>query len=94
MGVSHGRSTHRFRRLSRDLRARHEPCCLCGQPIDYTLPPNDRWAYTVAHGYSVATHPHLAEDPANIRGAAHRVCNSAAGIDNDPLPLGSLSIDW
>jgi hypothetical protein len=80
--------------MAADLRARREPCCLCGQPIDYTLPRNDRWSFTVAHGYSVKTHPALARDPDNIRGAAHRACNSSAGISNEPLGLGGLSADW
>lgn len=91
---THGRSTRRFKRMAQEVRARRLPCCYCGQAIDYSLPPNDRGAFTVAHRLAVATHPQLAEDPANIRGAAHRACNSAAGISNEPVSLGMVSSDW
>lgn len=74
-----GRSTRRFRRIRDNLRARRLPCCLCGLPIDYTLPANHSRAFTTAHDLSVAARPDLAEEPSNIRGAAHRDCNSAEG---------------
>lgn len=86
-----GRSTRRFKRMAAELRARREPCCYCGQPIDYQLHHNHAGAFTVAHKQSVRDHPELGEDPDNIRGAAHRGCNSSAGADNDPLELGATS---
>ena len=66
-------------------------CTYCGQPIDYELHHNHPAAFTVAHWKSVRDYPELAEDWTNIRGAAHRVCNSTAGADNEPLGLGVTS---
>lgn len=88
-----GRSTRRWKKLAATQRAKHEACCYCHQPIDYTLPSRHRWSFTVAHWLPVATHPHLAEDPTNIRGSAHRACNSEAGTSvqvDEPGP----SYDW
>lgn len=95
MADTRGRSTRRFKRMAAELRARREPCCLCGQPIDYELQHNHAGAFTVAHWKSVRDHPQLAEDPDNIRGAAHRGCNSSAGTDSEPLGLGVTSgAEW
>lgn len=79
--------------MAADLRAKRQACCYCGQAIDYTLYHNHAGAFTVAHWKSVRDYPELAEDPANLRGAAHRGCNSSAGADDEPLALGSTSFD-
>jgi 5-methylcytosine-specific restriction endonuclease McrA len=42
--------------------------------------------------YPKSTHPHLAEDPANLA-PAHRRCNLSAG-NRDIRPLGVTSRDW
>lgn len=93
-----GRSTRRFKALSlrtkRDWKAKNLPCCECHTPIDWTLDHNDRMAPTTAHHRSVATHPELAEDPANIKGIAHRVCNSKAGTGEGLGDRGTTSHDW
>lgn len=88
-----GRSTRRFKKLAANQRAKREGCCYCLQPIDYTLPHNHSLAFTVAHWLPVSTHPHLAEDPTNIRGSAHRGCNSTAGASVDQ-PEPTASFDW
>jgi len=88
-----GRSTRRWRKLAATQRAKREACCYCQQPIDYTLPYNHRFAFTVAHWLPVATHPHLAETASNIRGAAHRGCNSEAGTSIDVVEP-EASVDW
>lgn len=101
MGKSAGRSGRRWRRLVAEVYARHANCCRCGQPIDYSLPylntktgMPDPDAKTVDHyPYPRSTHPHLAEDPANLA-AAHRHCNLEAG-DRKPTPsLGKTSRQW
>lgn len=89
-----GRSTTRWRKLRATIRARHEDCTYCHQPIDYTLPSNHPKSFTVAHRLSVHDHPELAEDIANIRGAAHRDCNSRAGDEDLPETTGGTSYDW
>jgi hypothetical protein len=88
-----GRSTRRWKKLAAGQRAKGQACCYCQQPIDYTLPANHRFAFTVAHWLPVATHPHLAEDPTNIRGSAHRACNSEAGTSVDVVEP-QASADW
>jgi len=77
--------------MAAEVRSRREVCCYCGQPIDYDADHNAPRAFTVAHWLPVATHPHLAEVWSNIRGAAHRGCNSSAGTANEPLGLGLTS---
>ena len=53
-----------------EVRARRAPCCRCGQPIDYTLFYPDANAFTVDHfPFAWSTHPHSAEDPANLAAA-------------------------
>jgi 5-methylcytosine-specific restriction endonuclease McrA len=92
-----GRDTANYRRLSRAHRAdsarRSRPCWLCRQPIDYTLPADDPHSYSTDHVQPVSTHPHLAEDPTNLR-AAHRRCNLGRGNRPPPLDLGTPSRRW
>ncbi len=76
-----------------EVRARLKPCCYCGQPIAYDGDPNAPRSFTVAHWVPVSVAPELAEVWSNIRGAAHRGCNSSAGVDNEPLSLGLVSDD-
>lgn len=95
IGSSRGRTSRNHRRLSANQRAKHLPCHLCGQPIDYTLPWDDQMAYQPDHYYPVSTHPHLAEDPGNYR-SSHARCNKARG--DTPmtaiLGLGITANDW
>lgn len=76
------RARHRVRRLGK-------PCCICGQPIDYTLPASHPMSFTLEHKVSQKMAPELAFDPAN-HDAAHRSCNSKKGTTNGehlrPLP--------
>jgi 5-methylcytosine-specific restriction endonuclease McrA len=61
------------------VRARHQPCHLCGQPIDQTLPRNHRYPLSssvdeltpIAYGGDPL-------DPANLA-ESHRVCNLSRG---------------
>ena len=77
-----------------EVRARRAPCCRCGQPIDYTLFYPDADAFTVDHfPFAWSTHPHSAEDPANLA-AAHAHCNWHAG-NAPPRPgIGHPSEAW
>jgi 5-methylcytosine-specific restriction endonuclease McrA len=93
MGIHAGRTTRRMRRLAADLRARRSPCWLCGQPINYSLPPSDPASFSVDHVEPLSKRPDLAEEPTNLR-AAHSRCNKARG-NRDPKPgLGSTSANW
>lgn len=89
-----GRSGKRWTRLRANVKARRDPCCRCGQPIDYRLAWPDPGSFTVDHyPYPLSTHPHMAEDPANLQ-AAHLVCNQQAHAA-PPLPsLGPPSETW
>ena len=85
-----------WRKIVDSVRRRGGPCCICGQPIDYTLPPSSAQGFTTAHYRSVQHHPELALDPTNIKGPAHRSCNSGEG-DATVHPLdsrGPTSTDW
>lgn len=93
MGAVSSRGTTRAKRLAKDLRARHDGCWLCGEPIDYTLPPGADWSFSVDHIKPWSTHPELREDPANLA-AAHSLCNKRRGNGPAPLGLGLLSRTW
>jgi 5-methylcytosine-specific restriction endonuclease McrA len=88
-----GRSTRNFRRLALNLRSQRLPCSLCGQPIDYTAEPGTPNSFTVDHVKPRSTHPHLAEDPANLRAAHHR-CNTGRGTKTPAPGIGSTSEAW
>ncbi|MFF1820376.1 HNH endonuclease [Kribbella sp. NPDC058245] len=94
MTGSAGRAGRRWLRLAAEVRARRRPCCRCGQRIDYRLEWPDPHSFSVDHyPYPLSTHPHLAEDPANLA-AAHLRCNQAAG-NKAPLPgIGTTSEHW
>lgn len=88
-----GRKGRRWNRLRANLRMQRRPCWLCGQRIDYTAPAGDPNSFSADHMHPLSTHPHLAEDPANLQ-AAHLACNVARGT-REPRPgLGDGSPQW
>lgn len=92
MSVNAGRRGSRWNRLKANQRAKRLPCCLCGQPIDYTLEWPDPGSFSVQHKQDWHRHPELREDPANLD-SAHLGCNSSAGQDGKPT-LGATSETW
>jgi len=91
--ASAGRAGHRWRTLSANLKAQHQPCWLCGQPINYHLTWPNPDSFTVDHVAPRHTHRHLAEDPANLR-AAHLRCNVSRGTRDPKPPIGTTSRNW
>ena len=92
-GKSAGRGGSRWRKLCKDVRARGSNCGECGQTIDYTLKWPDPGAFTVDHILSWHDHPHLREDPANLR-ACHFRCNGTKGKGKSKPGLGNISEEW
>lgn len=93
-GDNAGRSTRRWRRLKQEQRAKRLPCCICRQPIDYTLKHPDPGSFSVQHIKSWHQYPALREDPANLD-SAHLGCNSSLGEDDgDKRALGDTSEPW
>lgn len=89
-----GRSGRRWQRLKAEVRARRDPCCRCGQRIDYTLEHPDTRSFSVDHfPHPLDTHPHLAEEPSNLA-AAHLSCNSSAGKRGVMPSIGATSEPW
>lgn len=77
----------------RDRRNR-APCHICGQPIDYTLPPSSApLAWSPDHVVPVSKAPHLELDLTNIA-ASHRHCNEARGDGTRFNELGRQSRIW
>lgn len=79
--------------IAAELRIRHGPCHLCGQPIDYTLKWPDPMSFTVDHIKPRLTHPHLINDPANCA-PAHGKCNSSKRDRPAVPPIGNNSRTW
>lgn len=89
-----GRSGRRWIRVKAEVRARRGTCCRCGQRIDYTLDYPDPQSFSVDHyPHPLDTHPHLAEDPANLA-PAHLVCNQSAGKRGVKPGIGLVSETW
>lgn len=88
-----GRAGGRWRSLVADQRAKRSPCWICTQPINYSAPSESDDSFSVDHFKPRSTHPHLAEEPTNLR-SAHLRCNKARG-DRDVKPgLGYVSQTW
>lgn len=96
-----GRTGRRWHRLKAEVYARRGPCCRCGQRIDYTLPyldeatgrPDPRSKSVDHFPHPLRTHPHLAEDPANLA-PAHLGCNSSAQDSGAKPHIGAVSEPW
>lgn len=75
---------HRRSELRKRVKARGDPCHLCLQPIDYSLPYMDPDAFVldeitpVAKGATEQERAQLALDPENVA-PAHRHCNQERG---------------
>jgi hypothetical protein len=72
-----GRSGKRYLKLCAKVRARKDPCVLCGQPIDYNAPPRTRWSFSLEHPDSLV-HGGAVLDERNAA-SAHFGCNSRRG---------------
>ena len=65
------------------------PCCICKQPIDYTLKYPDPNSVSVQHVIPRSVRPELTWEPSNWA-PAHLTCNKAEGA-NMTLTLGQAS---
>lgn len=91
---SAGRAGHRWQRLRAEVKAKRGRCCRCHQAIDYTLSWPDVESFSVDHyPHPLSTHPHLAEDPANLA-PAHLRCNISAGTKQPKPALGDVTGMW
>ncbi|WP_043642992.1 hypothetical protein [Nocardioides alkalitolerans] len=101
MGANSGRRGRPWNRLKAEVYARRSTCCRCRQAIDYTRPYRDpltgkvdSLSKSVDHyPHPLETHPHLAEDPANLA-AAHLGCNLSAGMKGATSTLGETTEEW
>lgn len=95
--MAKSRGSRRQKQLAANLRRQCRPCCICRQPIDYTLQWPDPDSFSVEHIRPWSDHPHLREDPSNLD-AAHLRCNSSKGdgAHSNKLTgqLGQPSHDW
>lgn len=93
-GPNAGRKGRRWQRLAANQRMKRLPCCLCHQPIDYTLKWPDPGSFSVEHIKSWHAHPELREDPSNL-GSAHLGCNSAKqDKPAEQVVLNNTSESW
>ena len=87
--------TRRERRNADNLKVqRRQPCMRCGQPIDYTLPPDDPESFMAGHIKAWATHPELRDDPGNLQPEHSRCGKAAQTTEGGTTPLGTVSTDW
>ena len=70
-------------------------CHLCGQPIDYTIPPSSGpYAWEPDHVLPVSKYPEAELDLLNIK-ASHMQCNRARGDDSyHAMDIGMQSRVW
>ena len=95
MGHSRSSKWNTVRRLAwgRDRKNR-PPCHICGQPIDYSIPPSSSpLAWEPDHVVPFSIAPELELDLNNIK-ASHRQCNRARGKDGRINELGMRSRVW
>lgn len=71
-------NTRERRRVSDHVRARRRPCCICGQPIDYSLRWPNPQSFSVQHVISRKIRPELTFDVTNCD-ASHLDCNQSLG---------------
>ena len=73
MGNPRRTNSSRRNKLRARVRARYEPCHICGQPIDYELPAGHPMSYELDEIIPVSR----GGDPYDIDNVApaHRICN-------------------
>lgn len=92
-GPNAGRRGKRWQRLKANQRAKRLPCCICKQPIDYSLHHPDPRSFSVQHIHDWKGHPELREDPSNLD-SAHLGCNSSEGTNGPKPEIGATSEAW
>lgn len=84
-----GRSGATYRKHRNQMKAERQPCYICREPINYEAKAGQPDAFELEHILPLSTHPHLAEDPANL-GAAHMSCNRSKGTGDAIYSVGNL----
>ena len=93
MSKNAGRSGGRWRTLKENQRAKKLACWICRQPINYQAKAPDPDSFSVDHYHHRSTHPHLAEEPENLR-SAHLGCNKSRGDRHSQPDLGDTAGVW
>lgn len=88
--MSNLKNGHRDRRLKQEhrrrCRAANLPCALCGDPIDYSLPPTSPHAFQSDHRIPVSVRPDLGYH-ASLLQPSHASCNRSRGAS----PIGTTT---
>lgn len=74
-------------------RKRKTPCCICGQPINYSLPSTDPNGCSVQHIRARKLFPELTWLASNWA-PAHLACNQSHGTGENDRSSGVTSQDW
>lgn len=97
MNASAGRKGHRWRTVKAQHKAQcrmiNAECWICHGahgPINYAAGPNARLGFESDHYYPVNTHPHLANEPSNLR-PSHVKCNRGRGDAHPSLVTHSAA---
>jgi hypothetical protein len=97
MPTVRGRDTANYRRLRaafrRNCARARRPCWLCQQPLDYTLPSDDPFSFSLDHVKPVSKYREESED-IRLFQPSHLKCNKSRGARPPPLDLGQPSRDW
>lgn len=77
MGNPRRTNSSRRNKLRKRIATKGEPCAICGQPIDYSLPAGDPMSYELDEIIPVSKggSPY---DPDNVQ-PTHRICNQRKG---------------
>ncbi|WP_406709351.1 HNH endonuclease [Trueperella pyogenes] len=85
--------TDPWQKLRNAYKQHQRPCAICGQPIDYSAPPNTPQAFELDHIIPKSKRPDLALDPGNLQ-PTHSICNRRKNNKTQPLSLGNPSKQW
>ena len=98
------RSNHQYKTMREQYRiecmvrrqadgSKGDPCCICSEPISYSLQYPHPLSWSLEHLISVKDRPDLLLDKNNY-GSSHMLCNSLKGPDELIADTGEKSADW
>lgn len=93
MTRSLGRTGHRWRMVSAQVKSEESHCWICNQYINPYCEPRSPMSFSVDHLLPLKEYPHLALERTNLR-AAHLRCNVIRSNTRMVNPAFNASRQW